>query len=196
MPPSVHEYWEKIDTLLNEVAPWVYETLAPPATDAEIAYLQEKIPLDIPPAFIDSLRIHNGQLDESRFHPFFDYQHLLSCQEIVAGYDMHCSCFEEEEVLDFIDESSCKLIKRNLVWSQGWLPFTESEGDCLVLDLDPGPAGKAGQVFFRPHDDSPAEIIITTSYRDWLAALTEKLEKGMYQVDDDILLINNFTFQD
>ncbi len=36
------------------------------------------------------------------------------------------------------------------VWSPSWLPFLAFEGDCSLVDLDPGERGTPGQVVFRP----------------------------------------------
>jgi hypothetical protein len=64
------------------------------------------------------------------------------------------------------------------------------------LDFDPSGEGVLGQVFFRPHDDNPIDKPITISFEDWMEQLCERLDNGLFEVDEGEIVFNEFTFQD
>ena len=80
-------YWAVMEKYLKKYSPDVYKTLAPPAADSQVDKLIKMAELHIPDSFIQSLLIHDGQNDEDRLFPLFDYQHILSCNQIISTYN-------------------------------------------------------------------------------------------------------------
>jgi cell wall assembly regulator SMI1 len=191
---EIKHYWEIIDNFFMKNNLKIYDSLSGPADETEISSLETILDVKLPEAFRESLMIHDGQNDRDNFIMFADYQKLLSVSEMIAHYKMHRDLFENETI-DYIRPDECKYIRRNYIYHNKWLQFTDSEGDGLILDFDPAVQGRAGQVFFRPHDDNPADQIIAETYRDWLKNICEKLENRQYTVRDGMLLFDNFTFQ-
>ena len=57
-------------------------------------------------------------------------------------------------------------------------------GDLLVLDLDPGPAGKRGQLFPWYNNGATAMRVVADSFPAWLDAVAEELAAGRFTLDD------------
>jgi len=190
----IKEYWKTIDYNLKKYTPSTYETLAPPATDAEIYKLIKNIALPIPDSLIESLLIHNGQIDSNYMNPFLDYQHLLSSSEIIENYSMMNDIFPDEDTVYYIDESTCRIVKRNFIWNKKWMPFTNCNGDGLLLDFTPAQYGEIGQIFYRPNSGMPPDKALASSYEDWLNKISLIFENGDFQVEDSMVMLNNFTF--
>jgi hypothetical protein len=65
----------------------------------------------------------------------------------------------------------------------GAVACTTDSGIALV-DLDPAPAGKLGQVILFFHDDGK-RLCVADSVGAWLAAIAADLEAGSYEYDAD-----------
>jgi cell wall assembly regulator SMI1 len=192
---EISYYWKTIEGFLLKNNVEIYNSLSEPAEEKEIKNLESKLNIKLPDTFRESLMIHNGQKENNNFVTFIDYQKLLSVNEMMEQYEMFCDLFENETV-DFIKLDECKYIKRNYIYNNKWLKFTESNSDGLIMDFDPAIKGKIGQIFFRPHDDNPVDKIITETYEGWLKSICEKLENNLYKIKDGEILFDNFTFYD
>mgnify|MGYP003537567148 CR=1 FL=1 len=81
----MQQLWNRLETFLQENHPEIFKDLAPPATDAEITDLEDKIGVKLPDDFVACLKIHNGQLgradglfDESKFYSVYKICFLWS----------------------------------------------------------------------------------------------------------------------
>src|SRR5579884_1529995 len=68
---TMREIWDIIEDWLAANTPWIYESLAPPATDDEIREAEVALGLTFPDDLRESYRIHNGQ---KPWRPFIDVQ--------------------------------------------------------------------------------------------------------------------------
>jgi cell wall assembly regulator SMI1 len=76
-------------------------------------------------------------------------------------------------------------IKNDRRWRDGWIPFAEDAGgDLMVLDLDPGPTGKAGQIFPWYTNGATAKRVVAESDAAWLNALAEELSGRRFTLDE------------
>jgi cell wall assembly regulator SMI1 len=123
-----------------------------------------------------------------------DYHKLLSAKEMTKNYKMLCGLFCADETVDFIEPNECKYIKRNYIYNHKWLKFTESNGDGLIIDFDPGVKGTIGQIFFRPNDDNPVDKTIAKSYENWLKKLCEKIENKEYKINNGEIVFEDIIF--
>lgn len=191
---NIKDYWKTIDQYLRRYSPDTFKTLKGPASDYEIESLIEKIKLPIPDALIQSLKIHNGQEDKLHSPSFIDYHNLLSCSDIIEVYDMMNGIFPDEDTIWYIEPDTCQFVKIYYIWNKRWLPFTEANGDGLMLDFDPAPLGETGQIIYRPNSSNIPDKPISNSYSDWLETICERLEKGEFLVRDGIIEIKDFIY--
>jgi cell wall assembly regulator SMI1 len=189
---EIRYYWKIIDDFLLKNNENIYNSLLGPANEIEINNLENILQIKLPDTFKESLLIHNGQVDNNVI-TFFDYQKLLSVNDMIKDYKIHCELFENE-IIDFINPDKCKYIKRQYIYNKKWLKFTDSNGDGLIMDFDPAKKGKIGQIWFRPHDDSPIDEILTETYGELLKTFCEKIENGLYEIEDGEILLDNFIF--
>jgi len=192
---SVRQSWNIIEGVLRTELPEVYATLAPPATRQAIATLSAAFTyVKLPAAFIESLQIHDGQIDPQRLLPLFDYQHLLSASQILETYQMLQGIFPDEPTVNHISPTDCHIVRRNRIWSSRWIPFTESNGDALVLDFDPASKGIAGQVFFRPNSDNPPDKALAPNFSHFLDGFAQRMASGAFEIKAGALTFADFTF--
>jgi cell wall assembly regulator SMI1 len=76
-------------------------------------------------------------------------------------------------------------IRNDLGWRDGWIPFAVTAGgDLMVIDLDPGPTGTAGQVFrWYGYGGTPRHVV-ADSFPAWLDAVAEQLVRRQFTLDD------------
>ena len=75
-------------------------------------------------------------------------------------------------------------IKNNAHWRTGWIPFMDADGDKLVLDLDPGPKGKYGQIVKWSNTGSYPMQVLANSFGEWLSAIAEKFTRREFRLDE------------
>lgn len=70
-------------------------------------------------------------------------------------------------------------------WHTGWIPFaTNGAGDFYCVDTAPADGGAAGQVIAFSHE-SGARPVLAASLAEYLEALADALETGVYEYDQD-----------
>jgi cell wall assembly regulator SMI1 len=66
---------------------------------------------------------------------------------------------------------------------KGWIPlYTALDNNYLGLDLDPGPAGTAGQIINFGRDERE-QFVIATSFKELLAFLVHLVERGHFVLE-------------
>jgi cell wall assembly regulator SMI1 len=190
---EIEYYWKTIDNFLIKNNNEIYNSLSGPAGNDEINNLENILNIKLPNTFKESLLIHNGQDENNNIITFVDYQKLLSVNEMIKNYKMFCGLFENETI-EFIKPNGCKYIKRYFIYNNKWLKFTESNSEGLIMDFDPAEKGKIGQIFYRPHDDNPVDKILTETYEEWLKTVCERLENKLYEIKNEEIVFENFTF--
>jgi cell wall assembly regulator SMI1 len=86
---------------------------------------------------------------------------------------------DADDVIEWMEPDHVRAIAN----CRGWLQFTAAEVQGHALDLDPLPAGQAGQIIHLPID-GPTPLPEYSSYRVWLSDLARRLEAGAFTVDD------------
>lgn len=176
--------WQIIDNVLKENANTVFKALRPPATDGAIAKINATIPGTLPRAFVQSLQVHDGIRDSrSGLHRIFDNMAMLTIAEIIATWrmewDMQVECEFEGCPL-----TRTRKLKNDIRWRAKWVPFLDCEGDKLVIDLDPGPTGKLGQVFRWYNYGSRPRQVIADSFSHWLHQVADELHQRRFKLDE------------
>jgi cell wall assembly regulator SMI1 len=108
---------------------------------------------------------------------------LLPCAEIASDWKLlwelqrECS-FRGDQV------TRTRKIKNDTHWRSGWIPIMDFEGDKVVLDLDPGPGGKCGQVIRWYNYGGRPMCVLAESYAAWLAQIAEELSHRRFTLDE------------
>jgi|SRR5215207_10246583 len=182
---TVSESWSVIEKVLAEVAPQVAVTLRAGASPEDIALLESKIGLKIPPGYRESLEIHDGQDDPSRLLGIFNYNQLSSISHVIADYEMHRDLFQNEPPIDWLVPDKIQ----NRIWMSGWIKFTEAEGDGYVIDMSPTGNGTLGQIFYRSHDDNPTEVT-APSFGTLLSRVAALMSEGAYSLEHGVIVFD------
>lgn len=60
----------------------------------------------------------------------------------------------------------------------------DSDGDKVVIDLDPGPKGKLGQVFEWSNSGSFPMRLLADSFGEWLSGIADRFAKRHFRLDE------------
>lgn len=155
--------WERLEAWLKVNNPSLLADLNPPATDADIHALEEKLGVKLPVDFVECLKVHNGQKGGSDW--LFDGNEFLSIRNILMSWSVWTDLLEDGDFDDAISTPEDGI--QNGWWVKEWVPFTtDAFGDCLCLDLNPSSSGNVGQVIKVFHD-FPGREIEATSFSIW-----------------------------
>ena len=178
--------WKLIEDVLKEHVHSAFERLRPPATTAQIDRLKAEFPRRLPRAFEQSLRIHDGIAEAKSL---VNYMTLLPVSKITSvwrmEWDLQCEC-----QFPGCERTKTRKLENDARWREGWLPFMDFNGDKLVLDLEPGPAGKVGQVFKWYNYPGRPNYVIADSIEVWFDMLAGELSRRRFTLNEygDILL--------
>ncbi|MDR2874655.1 MAG: SMI1/KNR4 family protein, partial [Methylobacillus sp.] len=154
--------------------------LNPGASEEKLARLEREMGASLPPEFLDFYRQHDGQPESEGWFGIIGGERLLSVDEMLRWRD------EFAEFLDndfFNDDAKCETRNdpgiRDVYWSALWLPLTASDRVCDVLDLDPTPQGRRGQIFEFGMQGGE-NTLKANSFSEWLEMYITQLENGEY----------------
>lgn len=181
---SVSASWQMIDDVLRENAHSVFLALRKPASDTKLRRLESKLAAKLPRDFAKSWKIHDGLRDSYLGQiRLFNYWAFLPVNAIFAVWktmtDLQGEC----------GFGGCQFevtprIKNDAHWRVGWVPFMDADGDKVVIDLDPGPKGKVGQVFEWSNSGSFPMRLLADSFGDWLSGIAERFSKRQLRLDE------------
>jgi cell wall assembly regulator SMI1 len=171
----MRELWRRIEQVLQRHAPETAATLAPAASEQDLAALEATIGIALPNDFRESLKVHDGQDDPTRCRPFTGDGLLLSTAEIADRWKMLTEIEEGERTRGGPGYGPW--------WKTTCIPFTDADGNALCIDMDPGLNDRTGEVVCHVHDGE-IERGIATSYRAWLSSLADRLEAGRFEIDE------------
>ncbi|NYI97286.1 cell wall assembly regulator SMI1 [Streptomonospora nanhaiensis] len=169
------------------------EPLQPPASEADIAAAEDDLGLALPPDLRALYGVADG--DGDLVNPLFDRNEWFSLAEI-ADHD--------DEWLDIAQEWQYEPWRRTVFDSRppgavrrsplrpGWIRFaTDTGGNWLAVDMDPGPRGRPGQVIAVGVDYGEGPTYVADSVTAFLRRLVEALERGAYVRHDTSLWIES-----
>ena len=173
---DVDAAWDIVERVLADRVPTVAATLRGPAALEDIERLSATVGHDLPADFVASLRRHDGQDNPTRLLDLFDHFTLLGVEDMIAASDIRA---DEEAPIDWMVPDKVRTVMNR----RGWLQFTDAEGRGYALDLDPLPAGRAGQVIYLPIDGLTPEPDYP-SFTAWFSEVAEKFAAGAFSVED------------
>lgn len=170
----MQKLWQKLENLLKKTNSSILADLAPPATDAEISNLEEKIGVKLPEDFLACLKVHNGQRGNA--DGLFNDAEFLSTSRIFQIWEIMKDIFESGVFEDMEGASSIDGIKGE-GWNLKWIPIIDfGNGDICFLDLDPAEDGEFGQVVQYWHEDIEVQKE-ANNFTEWLSNFTDQLDQ-------------------
>ncbi|WP_256978378.1 SMI1/KNR4 family protein [Burkholderia sp. HI2500] len=167
---DLRETWQRLEAAFAADASRLPGGLNGPASDDAIAALQTALGTRLPDAFVDSLRIHDGQADSG--DEFYGSDALLSAHEILAQWRIWKGLVDGGD-FDGVESEPDPGIGDDW-YNLKWIPFThDGSGNHLCIDLDPAEGGCSGQVIRVWHDDARRERV-AGSFSAWLARVADE----------------------
>ena len=203
------DLWHRLEKCLKKPAPAALDFLNPPATEREIREAEKELGVRFPSDFVASLRVHNGQPEETGQPPhpipFIPQEYeqggvyratfgeLAAVSHVLNRTKWFRTAIETDFHSWAADFEYNGPVRRDGNWS--WIIFVDSgSGDALGLDLNPAKQGQIGQVLSILHDPSSL-LVLAPSYRDWFETLVTRFESGRYlfvEEDGELEAIDTF----
>ena len=160
----VERAWKRIEAAFKELGPKSLESLNPPATDDEIAALEDYLGFPLPFDLRCSLQIHNGQRPNE---PSCFFYTLLSTDEIRKAYDEEAT----ESIREVAWGNGVPDIRDFDWWQPDVLIFADDfgVGFRLVVEIANGRIGEWYEGGALP---------VSGSFADWLEAKASLAEAG------------------
>lgn len=191
MALSVAESWELIHGTLENHSRGAFDALAKPATTKELVKLEKTLGVRLPPDLADSLRIHNGMNDSYLdLNRLFDNEALLSTDTIATQWKMMTKMQRDGFFDAGCPSTRTRKIKNDRWWNPQWIPVTDADGSGYCIDLDPGPAGIAGQLFYFYHNGARPRVVVAKTYAEWLGKIARKLARHQFTIEDDSIWLS------
>jgi cell wall assembly regulator SMI1 len=183
---TVAAAWADIHKWLDRHAPSVRKNLNPPADETALARLVKAVGRELPEAFLESYRIHDGAGRSSG--PLIGVP-LLSAGEIVKEWKDLKPRRGEDRPPPEQPVSARPGAIQEVGWSPGWIPFAgPDQENYLALDFDPGPTGTAGQVISFGADQfiyGTPRYVLASSFGAFMALLADLFARGEVEVPRD-----------
>lgn len=175
---SVTASWKRIEAWLAKHAPQYAKALPKGATAAAIDKLEKKIGLTMPAAARESWMRHNG----NGFGPAIIGNWVLMDLDSIASEHKLMKQLCESGTFDEAEADPHPAITKKW-WSTAWIPIVSSQsGHFFCIDTDPPEGGTPGQIILFLHDDG-LRVLVAHSFEEWLAAIADDLERGIYTFD-------------
>jgi cell wall assembly regulator SMI1 len=181
---SVPASWRLIEDVLRENAHSVFLALRKPASDGKLRTLELAVAANLPNDFIKSWKIHDGlrnsYLGRIRLFncwAFLPVDAILATRKIMTDLQTECR-------FGGCQFKVTPLIKNDAHWRPGWVPFMDADGDKLIIDLDPGPKGKIGQVFEWSNSGSFPMRLLADSFGEWLSGIAARFSGRQFRLDE------------
>lgn len=157
------------------------DLLNPPASEAQIAALEQAVGKPLPEDLKALYRITNGQqasLGRESIKgriavPLFGQYDFLSTDGAIAAYDSWQLIYTQDGA-DFDENFNGVITVRGTdpvyreYWSPGWLPFSiDGGGNSYAVDLSPAPGGTVGQIIIMGPDEDHRRVL-APSLSAWL----------------------------
>ncbi|CAM0555326.1 hypothetical protein EHLJMEHL_04915 [Vreelandella titanicae] len=177
----MEELFDNFKSWLKENYEEGFDDLNPPATDDEIAVLENALGVSLPKGFIECLKIHNGQGNMAG--GLFDGSEFLSSSRIIDEWKIWKGLLDGGDFEEAKSEPE-EGIKEDW-WNSRWVPFTyNGAGDHYCIDNDPSTFGVVGQVITMWHDSAERELL-ASSFSSWFSAYVSAIIAGQYVYSED-----------
>ncbi|HEY9793141.1 MAG TPA: SMI1/KNR4 family protein [Candidatus Obscuribacterales bacterium] len=178
---TIEESWTIIHGWLEQNAPEILANLNNAADQQAVTNLESTIQITLPPDFVASTRIHDGQTDQSI--GFEEGGEFLSLKRIADEWKVWKELLDSGDFAGITSEPVGAI--KNDWWNPKWIPFTyDGSGNHLCIDLDPAAGGTPGQIITMWHDDADRRIV-APNFQTWLSNLAIGLQNGDFVYSDN-----------
>ena len=185
------EMWLAYVAFLEREVPASFANLAPGASEADIASLEQTLGLTLPEPVKAVWRLNDGQKKtmladgEDAATPCIPTLSFLSTKAVARIWKDWAEVRKSSGAeLDAGTRSAVPGVVKALYSSPGWIPLWAhpSSADYVGLDLDPGEKGQPGQIinFGRDEDE---HFQFATDFDDLLSFLLEEVRAGRWEAD-------------
>lgn len=168
------------------------EALPEPASEEDLAGLEDQLGLALPPDLRALYGIADG--DGDLVNPLFDRHPWLALADIGDQDDEWLDIAQEwgyEPWRQTVFDAQPSNAVRRSPLRPGWLRFAiDTGGNWLAVDMDPGPYGRPGQVIAVGVDYAEGPVYVADSVTTFLRRLVEAMERGDYRHHDRSLWID------
>jgi cell wall assembly regulator SMI1 len=180
------DIWNRIIAWFAANIPAEHFTFSDGASEEEISAAEARMRVHLPDDVRESYLLHNGT--DNR--PLFECYSLASLAEIIVDWRLSETVLEQEELglyPSYPPPRDPQGPVKRVMWNLGWIPIMDADGDHVMIDLDPAPGGKIGQVIERSHEVGPLRLI-AYSFREFLSNYADDLEAGKYRYGEDMCI--------
>ncbi len=177
------EIWTRLESFLRQNAPQVYSSLAPGATEEEIADAEDACGVTFPSDVQQSYLRHDGQNDDRYcFVPnFFSFLSLL---EVVDNWESNIANLEM--LAGELRGEGASLGVKPVTLDAAWIPFAWNiGGNQICLDYDPTKIGVVGQIIEYDYE-ADGQRLLAPDFKTWLGEIVSDLESGRLIWDEEL----------
>jgi cell wall assembly regulator SMI1 len=181
---SVPAAWARLTAWLGAHLPKTLKSLRPGAKGTEIRAVERVIGRALPEDVVECYCLHDGQRYGAAAGLVYGLE-LLPLRECLRVWRGRRSR-EETSATSRFDEN-CRSFPHQAVQTRytcsAWFPLSDDEaGNHLGIDLEPGPAGKSGQVINFGRDEE-RHCVWAFSWGRFLTDLADELEAGNHHLE-------------
>ncbi|MEV6233548.1 SMI1/KNR4 family protein [Saccharopolyspora shandongensis] len=166
------------------------EELPPPLDEATSAELMASLDVALPPDLVALYGVANG--DDGEDFNIFDTHSWIDLEFAAEHpHHRHDGDWTDDPLTGAVFEATPPGKVRRSMSRDGWIVIGVNEdGDFLAVDMDPGPAGRPGQVIIIGGEYEGAPVYVADSVTTLLRRQVEALERGDYEFDHGRLFVD------
>jgi cell wall assembly regulator SMI1 len=187
---SVTTSWQRIERWYQTHAPEVIETLRPGATQQQISSFETTSGVRLPDDVRQSFLIHDGQRDKPYPGAIVGapYDQLDCIEGSIRFHRQMCEKYEASDA-DHEFDTRCTSYPLDAIqrrcFSTRLIAIGDWDGNCIGIDLDPGPNGVSGQVINFGRDLDEWRFVLALSWAHFLEDIADELEAGNLAITRD-----------
>lgn len=174
---------EDIARVLARLDAWYAKHLSPeryafnpPATDAQLDAFERLVGIDLPPAYRQLYRWHNGEEDDRLGHLYgLPILPLAEAGEQWKAWNGVLAEFKGDRYMSAGRGWPEAAVDPAYI-NPRWIPLThDGSGNHIGLDFDPWPRGRVGQVILYGRDEDVKAVLAESlgTFLEWVADLLE-----------------------
>lgn len=191
-PATISALWHQYETWLSAHFPEGLRGLAAGASEQELVNLQAALGTQLPSAFLEWARVHNGQADDAV--GLLDGNLQLSTDSIQEQWAAMHALLEQGHFQQR-GESDPPGAIGPVWWSPHWIPIaSDGSGNLVCIDMAPGPSGTQGQVIDFDHE-TVHRTVLAPSFEAYVRDFVGDVLAGRYGYSEEhgrLMPLNEF----
>lgn len=169
--------WQRYEAWLSAHFPDGLRGLAPGAGEQQLLHLQAALETDLPRAFLEWARVHDGQADDAV--GLLDGNSLLPSARIQEQWATMLA-LQQDGRFPQAGESEPPGAIAPVWWSPYWIPIaSDGSGNLVCIDMAPGPSGTVGQIIDFDHE-TLHRTVLAPSFETYVRDFVAEVLAGRY----------------